>query len=317
MSKPKFVYVTYIRTTPEKLWAALTDPQTIRKYWFGITPNATGSRARRGASSSRTAARPTPAKFWNSIRRKRLVIHWRNEFKPELKAEGYSRCTMEIETADYYPDWRQGGEAHHPPRAGRRGHASSSRRCPAAGRRFCRTSSRCSRPATSRSRGRLAMVDASKFKPKTVYVTYIARQPEKVWQALTDPAFSKQYFFGFAVDVEPKQGGHFRLLWPDGRLHVSGEVVDWSPPRRFCCSWLVEGMKDFGELPECLVTYDIEPSGQAVKLTMTESHSWDVPATSSGAGERAGRRSCRASRACWRPASLSRWIPRRDCRPSS
>ena len=37
MSKPSFVYVTYIRTTPEKLWAALTDPQTIRKYWFGIT----------------------------------------------------------------------------------------------------------------------------------------------------------------------------------------------------------------------------------------------------------------------------------------
>ena len=35
--KPRFVYVTYIRTTPEKLWAALTDPQTIRKYWFGIT----------------------------------------------------------------------------------------------------------------------------------------------------------------------------------------------------------------------------------------------------------------------------------------
>jgi len=37
------------------------------------------------------------------------VIRWRNEFKPELKAEGYSRCTMEIETADYYPDF--GGKA--------------------------------------------------------------------------------------------------------------------------------------------------------------------------------------------------------------
>ena len=36
-NKPKFVYVTYIRTTPEKLWAALTDPQTIKKFWFGIT----------------------------------------------------------------------------------------------------------------------------------------------------------------------------------------------------------------------------------------------------------------------------------------
>ena len=37
MSKPKFVYVTYIRTTPEKLWAALTNPQTIKRFWFGIT----------------------------------------------------------------------------------------------------------------------------------------------------------------------------------------------------------------------------------------------------------------------------------------
>jgi uncharacterized protein YndB with AHSA1/START domain len=36
------------------------------------------------------------------------------------------------------------------------------------------------------------MVDATKFKPKTVYVTYIAAPAEKVWQALTDPAFSKQ-----------------------------------------------------------------------------------------------------------------------------
>jgi uncharacterized protein YndB with AHSA1/START domain len=108
------------------------------------------------------------------------------------------------------------------------------------------------------------MIDTAKFKPKTVYVIYIAATPEKVWQALTDPAFSKHYFFGFAVDVEPKQGGYFRLSWPDGRLHVTGEVVDWSPPRRFSCS-------------ECLVTFDIEPSGDAIKLTMTESHSWDIP----------------------------------------
>jgi uncharacterized protein YndB with AHSA1/START domain len=121
------------------------------------------------------------------------------------------------------------------------------------------------------------MVDATKFKPKTVYVTYIAAPAEKVWQALTEPAFSEQYFFGFAVDVEPKQGGRFRLLWPDGRVHVSGEVAEWSPPRRLAVTWLVEGMNDFGDLPECLISYDIAPSGEAAKLTMSESHSWDVP----------------------------------------
>jgi len=121
------------------------------------------------------------------------------------------------------------------------------------------------------------MTDTSKFKPKTVYVTYIVSTPEKVWQALTDPVFTRQYFFGFAVDVEPKVGGAFRLLGPDGRVHVRGEIVAWDPPRRFASTWLVEGMKGYGELPECMVDYEIERSGEAVKLTMMESHSWDVP----------------------------------------
>ncbi len=121
------------------------------------------------------------------------------------------------------------------------------------------------------------MIDGSQFKPKTVYVTYIAATSEKVFQALTDPAFSRQYFAGLAVDVEPKAGGRFKLLYPDGRTHISGEVIEWSPPRRFVCSWQVVGMQEFKELPVCIVAYDIEPSGDAVKLTMTESHSWDVP----------------------------------------
>jgi uncharacterized protein YndB with AHSA1/START domain len=120
-------------------------------------------------------------------------------------------------------------------------------------------------------------MNTAKFKPKTVYVTYIAAVPEKVWQALIDPAFTKQYFFGFVVDIEPRVGGRFRMLWPDGRVHISGKVVEWSPPRRLSVTWLVAGMKDFGELPECLVSYDIAVSGGAVKLTMSEQHSWDVP----------------------------------------
>lgn len=121
------------------------------------------------------------------------------------------------------------------------------------------------------------MIDTAKFKPKTVYVIYVRATPEKVWQALTDPAFTRHYFGGFAIEVEPKTGGTFKLLYPDGRTHISGTVVDWSPPRRFSCTWLVEGIKEFGELPVCLITYDIEPAGEAVRLTMTEAHSWDVP----------------------------------------
>ena len=80
------------------------------------------------------------------------------------------------------------------------------------------------------------MTDVSKFKPKTTYVSYIAATPEQVWQALTDPVFTRRYFAGFAVDVEPRRGGAFRVLYPDGRVHISGKVVEWSPPRRLICT---------------------------------------------------------------------------------
>ena|SRR5689334_22292459 len=121
------------------------------------------------------------------------------------------------------------------------------------------------------------MVDVTQFKPKTVYVTYIAATPQQVWDALTQPEFTKQYFAGFAIDVEPREGGAFRMLYPDGRVHIAGRVIEWSPPHRFACTWVVEGMAEFRDLPECLVTYEIEPAGESVRLTMTEAHSWEVP----------------------------------------
>jgi uncharacterized protein YndB with AHSA1/START domain len=115
------------------------------------------------------------------------------------------------------------------------------------------------------------------FKPKTVYVTYIASTPEKVWQALTSSEFTRKYFWERAVEVEPKVGGTFVLKLPDGRVNVQGKVVAYDPPRKLSVTWHVEWPEDFRKLPECLVTYEIAPAGEAARLIMTESHSWDVP----------------------------------------
>ena len=104
MSKPTFVYVTYIRTTPEKVWAALTDPQTIRTYWFGITAESDFKSGSRWALKFEDGRIADTGEILEAVPPKRLAIRWRNEFKPELKAVGYTRCTMEIETAEYYPD---------------------------------------------------------------------------------------------------------------------------------------------------------------------------------------------------------------------
>jgi uncharacterized protein YndB with AHSA1/START domain len=115
------------------------------------------------------------------------------------------------------------------------------------------------------------------LKPKTVYVTYIAATPEKVWQALTSPEFTRQYFWQRDIEIEPKLGGAFALKLPDSKVNVRGKVIAWDPPRKLSVTWRVEWPEDFRKLPECVVTYEIAKAGEAIRLTMTESHSWNVP----------------------------------------
>lgn len=117
----------------------------------------------------------------------------------------------------------------------------------------------------------------AQFTPKTVYTTYIAAPPDKVWQALTSSDFTRKYFWDRAIAIEPKRGGTFVLRLPDGRINVQGKVVDWDPPRKLSVTWQLAWPEDFRKLPECLVSYEIDQAGGAVRLTMTEFHSWDVP----------------------------------------
>jgi uncharacterized protein YndB with AHSA1/START domain len=109
-------------------------------------------------------------------------------------------------------------------------------------------------------------------KPSTVYVIYIATTPEKLWEALTSAAFTRQCFLGRSIELEPKPGGTFMLRMPDGRVDVKGRVLDCDPPRRLSVTWKVDWIEEMRHLPECVVSYDIEPFGEAVRLTMTEAH---------------------------------------------
>jgi len=97
MNRPKFVYVTYIKTTADKLWVALTDPATMRKYWFGAfaeTDWRPGSKWTLKFDDGRVA---DSGEILEAEPGKRIVIRWRNEWKEEIKAEGWSRCTMTME----------------------------------------------------------------------------------------------------------------------------------------------------------------------------------------------------------------------------
>jgi uncharacterized protein YndB with AHSA1/START domain len=99
MADSRFVYVTYIRTTPEKLWQALIDPEFTRRYWAGTWQESEwkpGASWRIMIPDGRVADSGEVVEIEPG---RRLVLKWRNEFKPELRAEGFSRLTYEIETA--------------------------------------------------------------------------------------------------------------------------------------------------------------------------------------------------------------------------
>jgi uncharacterized protein YndB with AHSA1/START domain len=96
MAKSTFIYVTYIRTTPEKLWSALTDVEFMKQYWLGVRCESQWT-----AGSSWKLVYPDgrntdAGEIVEAELPRRLVIRWQHQDKPELKAEGESHCTMEL-----------------------------------------------------------------------------------------------------------------------------------------------------------------------------------------------------------------------------
>jgi uncharacterized protein YndB with AHSA1/START domain len=96
----QFVYVTYIRTTPEKVWEALTNADFASQYWFGMrfegewTP---GTPWHLRFSDGRNADH---GEVVEADRPNRLVLKWRNDWKPEFAAEGDATCTITLEPKD-------------------------------------------------------------------------------------------------------------------------------------------------------------------------------------------------------------------------
>lgn len=99
MAKSTFVYVTYIRTTPQQLWSALTDAEFMKAYWFGMHCDSQWT-----AGSPWKMVRPDGSvcdagEIVEAVPARRLVIRWQHQDNPQLKAEGDSLCTMDIDPA--------------------------------------------------------------------------------------------------------------------------------------------------------------------------------------------------------------------------
>ncbi len=101
-------------------------------------------------------------------------------------------------------------------------------------------------------------------KTSFVYVTYIATTPEKLWQALTNSEFTKQYFFGSEFVSDWQVGSGFKLMNKDKVDHY-GEVLVYEPYRLLTVTWSV---KDVEGDRTSKVSYELSPLNSTVKLTL-------------------------------------------------
>src|ERR1700733_5682944 len=125
-------------------------------------------------------------------------------------------------------------------------------------------------------------------KPSFVYTTYIQTTPKRLWQALTEPAFTERYW-NLVFETDWQVGSNMTWIQRGDRGEDPEQVVLESDPyRRLSYSWhtftpslaRAVGLSEelFASLatePRSKVTFDIEPTGDAVKLTVV--HDWCEP----------------------------------------
>lgn len=104
-----------------------------------------------------------------------------------------------------------------------------------------------------------------------VYVSYIRTTPEKLWSALTDVEFIKQYWFGMRCESGWTTGASWKLVADDGTVYDDGAIVEADPPRRLVIRWQHRRRPELSEEGASLCTMELEPMAGAVKLSITHS----------------------------------------------
>ncbi len=111
--------------------------------------------------------------------------------------------------------------------------------------------------------------DLNMDKPHFVNVSYIKTTQEILWKALTSSEFTRQYWFGFSINTSWKVGSELSVSKADGTNMILGKVLQYDPSTRLSYTWQSQSKPEFRAEEPSRVVFDLEPSGNLVKLTVT------------------------------------------------
>ena len=100
--------------------------------------------------------------------------------------------------------------------------------------------------------------------PQHVFQVYIRATPERLWQAITDPAMTQIYYFNSLIDSDLQVGSPIQYKQPDGSVDIDGEVLEADPPRKLVHSFSTRW--EANEDSPTTVTWEITPIGSETCL---------------------------------------------------
>jgi uncharacterized protein YndB with AHSA1/START domain len=123
-------------------------------------------------------------------------------------------------------------------------------------------------------------------RPDFVYTSYIRTTPERLWQALTDPAWTRRWWDATELHSDWQVGSTVR--WEHHGVSLEGPeqvVLECDPPRRLSFTWHTltpewaeavgidpATQAEIATEPRSVVTFEVEPVEDLVRLTVLHGH---------------------------------------------
>jgi uncharacterized protein YndB with AHSA1/START domain len=113
--------------------------------------------------------------------------------------------------------------------------------------------------------GRIGKVVIEGEEATLVFKRRLSQPPEAVWKALTDPSELSNWYMTKAT-IEGREGGHVDLLAGPSRLHVTGKILEWDPPRVFEHEWKVAPRPELPSGEDAVIRWELRRDGDGTLL---------------------------------------------------